>query len=305
MTAPRGSLGRGTIQGYPLLGSLILIARHRRLLPRGMELAWAGVTEFFLPQFETRLFPGLRPVVTLAHPVDERMPFRPQRLRFYLGYMGLVLRTLGFIHASCGPAAQPDIARMLRELCRLYYLSGAVYRRCQSTTSHRLPLQANPYSLLIRLFDPHLHCVPSLHILAVCYNYWAAREVLCRRLPADHPALACVSELFDIAVRITETVLLVKQHSVLDIAPSLFLLSRAVPGYDDAEVERFVGAVFRRRPEVASVVREEVLRGYRELMQLARRDPASDPSGRIVEYLCRHAAVSGRPEGRRRGAGRV
>jgi hypothetical protein len=297
------SLGREATGLYPLPKSLLLIAGHSRLFIRGMELARAAITEFFLPQFETLLFPGLRPVMTLAHPLDERLPFRPQRLRQYLGYMQVVLKTMGFILDSCGSAARPEVARMFRALCRLYYLSSAVYRRCQSTTSQRLPLLASPYSLLIRLFDPHLHCVPSLHILAVCYNYWAAGQVLRRQLPAGHPALSRVPDLFAIAVSIAETVLLVKQHSVLDIAPSLFLLSRCFPGYDDAEAQRFVGALFRRRPAVGRALRKEVLCGYRELARFARRDPAADPGSLVVEYICRHAAAN-EPAAPRSGAGR-
>jgi len=301
---PNAQPGRGSVERYPLLSSILFIAGHSRLLARGAELARAAVTEFFLPQFETRLFPGLRPVVTLAHPLDERLPLRTNRLRFYLGYMGLVLKTLGFIRHSCGSRAQSEVARMLGDLCRLYYLSGSIYRRCQSTTLRRLPPRADPYSLLIRLFDPHLHCVPSLHILAMCYNYWAAAQGLRRHLPPDHPALARLPELFDLAVRMTETVLLVRQHSVMDIAPSLFLLSRAFPGYRDAEVRRFVGALFTQYPatprtlRALRALRAEVLRGYRELKQSEKLAPARDAAALVVEYLFRHALPAPAHDGR-------
>jgi hypothetical protein len=279
---------RRTIRGYPLTRAIARILCDGRTLPRAVDLARAVITEFFAPQFETRLFPGLRPVVRLGHPLDRRLPFRPGRLGFYLGYMGIVLKTVGFVGETCGSSARRDAAAMLRELCRLYAVASTVYRRCQSTTLQRLPLRPDPRTLLVRLFDPHLHCVPSLHVLAMCYNYWRAGQLLQRGLPAGHPALERSGELFDLAVEMTETVLMVRQHSVMDIGPTLYLLSRTFPGYGEQEVRRFSAALFAGQPALARAVRAQVRRGYQELKKASPRASAAGAAERIVEYLLRH-----------------
>lgn len=293
MPASGAAPSRGTIRSYPLAGAVVRILCHGRTLARAIDIARAVITEFFAPQFETRLFPGLRPVVRLGHALDRRLPFRPGRLGFYLGYMGIVLKTVGFIGETCGRSAWRDAAAMLRDVCRLYYASSAVYRRCQSTTLQRLPLRADPRTLLVRLFDPHLHCVPSLHVLAMCYNYWRAEQLLQRRLPAGHPALQRIGELFDLAVEMTETVLLVRQHSVMDIGPSLYLLSRTFPGYGEAEIRRFSAALFAAQPPLARALRAQIRRAYRELKEASPRASSAGAAQRVVEYLLRHDLPAG------------
>ena len=55
------------------------------------------------------------------------------------------------------------------EIGLLYEYAGRVYSKCQSTTN-RPGVIADFNFIVIHLFDPHLHCVPSLHVDGLCLH---------------------------------------------------------------------------------------------------------------------------------------
>jgi hypothetical protein len=275
----------------PGLGASIgVILRHRRLRRGGLEVLKQAVREFFLPQFQSLLLPGTRPVAVVSHPLDDALPFAPSLFRRYLSYFTLWLKTLGCLHRIYGNTVLGDIEGMMRDVCLLYRASGRVYRRFQSTTTSRRAAPANPYFVLIALFDPHLHCIPSLHVLTICYNYHQTRKIVgrhdgSRAGPGGRLAVqACAW-----ALQITEAVLLVKQHSLLDIGPSLFLLSRLFPEYDDEEIRRFISRLFTHTPGLprctAAQVRAEILGSYEEVLAREAKDANRHPTEILLGYL--------------------
>jgi len=277
------------------LGSSIgLILGHACLLSRGIELLKAAITEFFLPQFQTRLLPGIRPVSVVQHQEDSSLPFVPNRVPGYLGYIAIWLKTLRFLYNAFGKRALPDIEQMMRDLRLIYYRAGRVYRRRQSTT-HRPTPPLNPYFILMRLFDPHLHCIPSLHVMTMCCNYHKTRQIVMKLGPGQAGKETCgkaAAQTYALALQITEVVLLVKQHSLVDIGPSLFLFSSLFPGYDEAEAKRFIGALFEHHqaigPGTKARLRAAILQTYEDLLDRKRRHPDKEATDILVEFIEEH-----------------
>jgi hypothetical protein len=269
--------------------SIRLILRHGRLRKRGIEVFKAAVLEFFVPQFQSRLLPGIRPVAVVSHPLDDCLPFVPSLFRSYLGYFTVWLKTLSCLYRTYGKPALRDIEKMMRDVVLLYDASGRVYRRCQSTTTSRRSAPANPYFLLIVLFDPHLHCIPSLHVLTICYNYHQTRKTVMRLDPNGAAGSRVAAETYRMALRITEATLLVKQHSLIDIGPSLFLLSGLFSDYGEMEIRRFVSQLFADSPvldpDAATRVRRAVLQSYEQLLALQRGRGDSPPTDIVLDYL--------------------
>jgi hypothetical protein len=263
-----------------------------RLVKRWLALIWNAVDHFFLPQFASRLRPHLRPVATLSHPLDRDIPFRPREVVAYLGYMTFWFKTLRWFHDHIGAAALPDILRSMDEVLRLYREAGAIYRRCQSTTSTRAPLPGHPYFALIYLVDPHLACIPSLHILLICHNEIGAAHILGRHGRAGGESREFLQAVREEARRITEAVLLVKQHSVVDVAPTLFLLTALYPSFQRQEVRDFVGRLFCDwpRPEAyKQSLRALILTTYEELLAEYEARGRTGHREQIVELLRQYA----------------
>lgn len=200
---------------------------------------------FFYPQFETRFLPKKRPVVNVDHPLDAAVPFRPDLVAEYLTFFFLWINTGLFFVRNYGKAGKAAFSRYIRAVEGMYRDCGSVYLRKQSTT-RRPPDAANSLFSVIHSLDPHLHCVPSLHILVVVGNWLYARARL-RELSAGNWTLReerALAYLRQEAVRITESVLFVKQHSVNCVGASLFYLRVRYPEFDDAEIRDFLGELF-------------------------------------------------------------
>jgi hypothetical protein len=254
-----------------------------------LSLAWHALYHFFLPQFQTRLDPRLRPVALLGHPLDRLIPFRPKEVRTYLGYMSFWMKSLRFLYELLGESVLEDIQDSFDQVCLLYREAGSIYRRCQSTTTTRAGMPLDPFFVAVRLLDPHLHCIPSLHILVICHNQHQFAEILRRRGRLDAGCLPVLRETEAQAVRVTEALLLVRQHSLVDIAPSLFLLAAKYPDFGPKVVGRYVGGLFRewRLPEQAKrSMRACILDGYREM----ERECAAKKKGGYREVLLRFLA---------------
>lgn len=277
------------IERLSLGASVRLILRHGRLRQRGIQVFKAAVREFFLPQFQSRLLPGIRRVAVVFHPLDDALPFKPNLFRRYLGYFTVWMKTLWCLYRIYGKLALGDIERMMQDVVLLYDTSGRVYRRCQSTTASRRAALANPYFLLIVFFDPHLHCIPSLHVLTICYNYYQTRKIVMRLDPNRAAGNQLVAETYRSALRITEAILLVKQHSLLDIGPSLFLLSRLFPDYDDREIRQFVAELFTNTPvldpHTAAQIRRAILESYEDLLARQRGRTDHAPGAIVLDFL--------------------
>jgi hypothetical protein len=209
-------------------------------------LIWNAVHHFFIPQYRSALWPRRRRVATLAHPLDREVPFRPREVVTYLGYIAFWFKTLCWFYERIGRAALRDIRRSMDEVLVLYQEAGAIYRRCQSTTTTRAPLPKHPYFAVIYLLDPHLACIPSLHVLLICHNDLGAARILRRHGLRGEEAGRLQEAVRQEAARIIEAVLVVRQHSLVDVAPSLFLLTAFFPAeYGREEVADFVGRLFR------------------------------------------------------------
>jgi hypothetical protein len=141
--------------------------------------------------------------------------------------------------------------------------------------------------LLVRLFDPHLHCIPSLHVLILCYNSLHLR-LAAERLggPAGY---ALASEARREALSVIRSVLLVKQHSLADIGPSMYMLRELCPEYGLTEAEEFVRDLFREFPgassELCGALRQAVMDDFRDMQRLRRRNPGKGIEDLVVSYL--------------------
>jgi hypothetical protein len=287
------------IHSIPSSQAARLLVSDWRMVKRWLALIGNAVLHFFLPQYASLLRPRRRLVATLAHPLDREIPFRPREVVTYLGYLTFWFKTLRWFYDRIGRAALPDIRRSMDEVLRLYREAGAIYRRCQSTTATRAPLPWHPYFSLIYLLDPHMACIPSLHVMLICHNDLGAARILRRHGLRGAEAERLQEAVQEEAARIIEAVLLVRQHSLLDVAPSLFLLTALFPGdYGRRQVGVFVGRLFRDWPIDRSAkarMRALLLSTYDEFLNGWEARGRRGHREQILEFLERYT-----PGGRER-----
>jgi hypothetical protein len=176
------------------------------------------------------------------HPLDEKIPFTPKRIGTYLTFVSFWIEILGFLLGRYGRRGRDLGIEFIKSVEGLYLFAAEVYTKNLSTTNR--PLYKRNQFRLVHLTDPHLMCIPSLHVMIVIHTYTMLKEYLFRMGEGE----LFSKELEEVrrgALAITEAVLYVKQHSVNCISAAMYAMSRYSPSrFPPKEAERFAGDIF-------------------------------------------------------------
>jgi hypothetical protein len=221
---------------------------------------------------------GQIPVSPVDHELDGLIPFSPGWVNIYLDFVGLWIRMLGFLLERFGTRALNMVAEFLDTMGELYRFAGTVYQKNLSTTARPFYIKRLRF-FLIHLFDPHLMCVPSLHVMVVILTYTRFRYFLAElETGEDTDCLRCFEECQRRALDITEAILYVKQHSVNCVAAAMYAMTcfdRAQ--FPPEEAEDFVSRLFngesdhtaalpRISGEAVEMIRGHILSLYRQFL---------------------------------------
>ncbi|MBN1647495.1 MAG: hypothetical protein JW874_05630 [Spirochaetales bacterium] len=275
------------------IGRIFLIAITRRVTAGAtFRLIWTVLRYFFYPQFQTRFRPKTRPVVAVDHPLDETIPFKPEHVNLYLTFVHIWIKSCRFIYSMFGKKALPHIRDFEKDLVHLYRDAAAVYLTCQSTTA-RPNYKKNIRFRIIHLLDPHLHCVPSLHIMIVVFNYYRMRRIINVLNTEGCDCSREIRWMHDKAVSISESVLFVKQHSVNCIPAAFFALTHLLDDFGPEDVHEFtdkfftiIGQDLGSKQEIRSYFREK----YDDFM--AQKQNGDSPHKIILKFLEKYSQES-------------
>lgn len=264
-----------------ILGALL---RHPSLWPLFARLLIAIGRDFFWPQYRLRILPRSRRVVFVDGPLDQRIPFRPEYFSTYLGFVSLWLNTLSHTRRQAGAASLPGWTKVLVELESLYREAGAISRAWPTTTVRAAGLRG-PRMALIKFFDPHYHCLPSLHILIIAHTFLRYREWMREVTDAGGENAVWEAYLRREMMEIAESVLYVKQHSISCIAGSLFFLTAKFPEADEAFVEGFIQGLFESECDVPAEEIRTVIRSlYGDFLRRHRAEGLAAETI-LIDYL--------------------
>ena len=231
---------------------------------------------FFFLQYKSALLPGLIPVSRADHPMDEKIPFLPGQVNTYLDFVAFWVRMLGFLLKNCGRQVLEPVKNFIKTMGSLYEHAAEVYRQNLSTTNRPFYIK-RPRFLLIHLIDPHLMCIPSLHVMVVIRTYTFFKEIL-RILGEETRFTLQAEELRRGAINITEAVLYVKQHSVNCIPAALYAMTCFDPRlFPPDEAEQFTASLFSEAEAPgagdAGEIRKHIITLYKRF--LSERETAS------------------------------
>jgi hypothetical protein len=257
----------GTTYEQPVLrGStlylILVVLGSPRLLWALLGFLGTVFRRFFFDQFVYRF--RLRPrsarkprLRNVEHPLDATIPARFEAIGVYLTFIQLWISSISYLRRCLGPSFNADFIDFLTGLRRCYLDASSVYGRCLSTTK-RPALAPGLRFAFVYAVDPHLFCVPSLHVLVVCYTYKKIENLLQIRddLELFKPELAAVKAR---AMAITESILYVRQHSVNCIPTALSMLSVILPSYDGAEAKAFLAELFKNDADISETHRSDAL----------------------------------------------
>jgi len=161
------------------------------------------------------------------------------------------------------------VKNFLETMGRLYEYAAEVYSKNMSTTERPFYIK-RPRFVVIHALDPHLMCIPSLHVMVVISTYTLMKDIF-KNMAQEARFSAQADELRRGALAITEAVLYVKQHSVNCISAAMYAMTSFDPRlFPPDEAERFVADLFRETKapcaDDSSQIRDHILSLYRRFL---------------------------------------
>ncbi|GHT69321.1 hypothetical protein FACS1894110_18540 [Spirochaetia bacterium] len=235
---------------------------------------------FFFRQYRAALFPGKIPVSRVDHELDKKIPFTPAWMGVYGEFTAFWIRSIGFLWEELGERTADAARDFLDSMGALYCFAAEVYQKNLSTTRRPRYLR-RPGFILVHVFDPHLMCIPSLHVMVVIRTYTKFAAIL-RSLGEEERYAPQIAELKKGARDITEAILYVKQHSVNCIAAAMYAMTCFDPVlFPPSEAEEFVSRLFTEpvlgEPPLVDQQDGEIIRKYIE--NLYRHFLSERPAG--------------------------
>lgn len=254
------------IRNFSPLPTWIAGLTNPKILPHTVAYIHTVTADFFGLQF-LRKFKLVRiPILNVETPLDKKIPFAPQHLNDYLGFVNFWIRPLAMlIKILRSKNAAPYLAEFFSLLKKSYKSAAQIYRFCMTTT--RRPLyKKRTYFVILRALDPHYMCVPSLHIAIVSLCYAFFRDVLQKENFSAEQRELWTREIYEGAIKIAETVLYVKQHSVNCIPAALYMMTRIVPKiFSESDAQKFLSDMFVTRRDIPQDAREEIVNYMKNL----------------------------------------
>jgi hypothetical protein len=240
------------------------------LRPAFLKTVPSIIYNFFLRQYHAAFFKDRIPVTKVDHILDEKIPFVPSWITIYIDFVQFWIRMLGFFLRRYGRKAYKPVKDFILSMGDLYAFAAEVYTKNLSTTKRPFYI-ARPRFLMIHALDPHLMCIPSLHVMIVIHGFTQFSEIA-KMLGEEENLKEQAIEMKKGALAITQAILFVKQHSVNCIPAALYAMTCYSPElFTPEEAKKFVSLLFSPAPTCHESLRKN------------RVHPAASPSTKIRE----------------------
>jgi len=193
-----------------------------RMRPFALRCVASIFYNFFFRQYRAAFLPGRVPVSAVDHPLDKKIPFEPSWVTIYLDFVNFWIRVVSFLLRNYGRKAYDAAIDFISSMGKLYQFAAGVYKKNFSTTKRPFYISRSKF-LIIHLVDPHLMCIPSLHVMIAIRTYTKFRQLL-RGLGDEEKFAPQIEELRQGALAISRAILYIKQHSINCISAALYAM---------------------------------------------------------------------------------
>ena len=235
------------------------------LYPGTAKHAWKYIftilKDFFILQHLQKFHITKRRVINVDTAIDEKIPFVPQKIFVYLSFVSFFVRPIDMLKHNLGlKKAAPYLCVYLKFLTSVYRNAASIYRYTMTTTSRPRYLKTHKFRT-IHFFDPHLLCVPSIHVAISAGLYAWFRQFFKTGLFSNEEAEAYLNEIKKQALAIVESVLFVKQHSVNCIPLALYMLTSTMNKsfFSAQDAIDFIDCLFIDSTEIDQATRKEII----------------------------------------------
>ena len=230
-----------------ILPYFILTTRIRTFI-HAWNFIFTIMKDFFLLQFFQKIRFKKKNVIFVDTELDDEIPFIAEKVYPYMSFVNFFVCPISMMIKKSGfKKASKDINDYLDFLAAIYSNASKIYRQTFTTTK-RPKVKGNKLFTLIKIFDPHLCCVPSIHV-AISAGVWAwfrnYFKTSQNRTYDDSEKI--LAELRAKGLEIAESVLFVKQHSINCVPMSLYMLTAITDAdfFSITDAQIFIDELFK------------------------------------------------------------
>ena len=216
--------------------------------------------KFFFLQYFEKIHIYRIPVKSVDHELDTKVPFREELTMLYLDFINYWIRPLSMMIKKFGHRKGVGLSvEYLNRIVTTYNEAYKVYSRNLTTTVRPKP-QAKAVKIIQRV-DPHYCCVPSLHIAIIVLTISFYKMLLNREDFSEDERKNWYDEIYSHGIKISESVLYMKQHSVNCIPAAIFMMTVTFPDIMNRELaEKMICDLFKNEDDVAEENKNEIRR---------------------------------------------
>ena len=231
-----------------------------RTAKKGWKLIYTVLWDFFILQTLQKFKITKRPVIFVDTDLDKKIPFVPSKVKTYINFIPYFLKPTVMLTKRMGyKNASPYLNEYIDFISKMYKNAATIYRFCMTTTN-RPNYKVGKEFKTIHAADPHLLCVPSLHVTIAAGTYAWFKNFFKLNLFDKNETKFYENELLQEGIKITESVLFVKQHSVNCIPIALYMLSSTMNKnfFSVHEADFFMSSLFNNCTEISLETRKEI-----------------------------------------------
>lgn len=187
------------------------------------------INKFFLIQYLRKIKIIKTPIKNVDHELDTKIPFIPEQIGIYLDFINFWIRPISMIIKRFGMIQGVKIEIEFLRYIRFTYLEAFSIYKVNMTTTNRPKCATNKAARRMQKADPHYLCVPSLHIAVICLTYSFYATIFERENFTTEEKERWLPELADHGIKIAESVLYMKQHSVNCIPAAIHMMTNIIP----------------------------------------------------------------------------
>jgi len=211
--------------------------------PIALRCIGAIIFNFFLRQFHAAFLPGRAPISKVDHPLDVKIPFKPVWVSVYIDFVPFWIRMLTFFLHQYGRKAHKAVMDFMSSMGKLYIFAADIYTKNFSTTKRPFYI-STPRFFTIHLLDPHLMCIPSLHVMIAIRTYTKFRHIM-QTMGEEIKYAPQIEEMRQGALNISRAILYIKQHSINCISAALYAIICFEPElFTQEDAEAFAKEMF-------------------------------------------------------------
>lgn len=235
------------------------------------SLIWTVLKDFFFLQIKQKLHLSHRPVIYVDTEIDEKIPFTPKYVKDYMSFVGYFVKPLDMLKKRLGyRKAAHYISVYVKFLNHIYKNAAKIYRFCLTTTTRPKYLKNQKFRT-IHFFDPHLLCVPSIHVCIATGVYaWFKQFFKIGIFPEDEVEFR-LKELREHSIKIVESVLFIKQHSVNCVPLAMYMMTSTMNKsfFSTQDAVDFIDELFVNCPEIKDEDKKEITRHFHYMYERA------------------------------------